>query len=344
MATDSPMQLGMVGLGRMGANIVRRIMRDGHKAVVYDVSADAVAALEADGADGSTDLATFVQKIERPRNVWIMVPAGKITELVITQLAELLEPGDAIIDGGNSYYHDDIRHAANLKDKGIHFVDCGTSGGVWGLERGYCLMIGGPDEAVDRLKPIWRSVAPGVGDIERTPGRSGDYTPEEEGWLHCGANGAGHFVKMVHNGIEYGMMAAYAEGLNILKNADAGTQTRTADAETAPMENPQYYQYDIDTAAVSELWRRGSVVASWLLDLTAIALHESPDLEEYGGRVSDSGEGRWTSIAAIDEGVPAPVLTTALYSRFASQGNDSFANKVQSAMRKQFGGHDEKKA
>ncbi len=344
MATDSPMQLGMVGLGRMGANIVRRIMRDGHKAVVYDVSADAVAALEADGADGSTDLATFVQKIERPRNVWIMVPAGKITESVITQLAELLEPGDAIIDGGNSYYHDDIRHAANLKDKGIHFVDCGTSGGVWGRERGYCLMIGGPDEAVDRLKPIWRSVAPGVGDIERTPGRSGDYTPEEEGWLHCGANGAGHFVKMVHNGIEYGMMAAYAEGLNILKNADAGTQTRTADAETAPMENPQYYQYDIDTAAVSELWRRGSVVASWLLDLTAIALHESPDLEEYGGRVSDSGEGRWTSIAAIDEGVPAPVLTTALYSRFASQGNDSFANKVQSAMRKQFGGHDEKKA
>ncbi len=343
MATDSPMQLGMVGLGRMGANIVRRIMRDGHKAVVYDVSADAVAALEADGADGSTDLATFVQKIERPRNVWIMVPAGKITESVITQLADLLEPGDAIIDGGNSYYHDDIRHAANLKDKGIHFVDCGTSGGVWGLERGYCLMIGGPDEAVDRLKPIWRSVAPGVGDIERTPGRSGDYTPEEEGWLHCGANGAGHFVKMVHNGIEYGMMAAYAEGLNILKNADAGTQTRTADAETAPMENPQYYQYDIDTAAVSELWRRGSVVASWLLDLTAIALNESPELEEYGGRVSDSGEGRWTSIAAIDEGVPAPVLTTALYSRFASQGNDSFANKVQSAMRKQFGGHDEKK-
>ena len=344
MATDSPMQLGMVGLGRMGANIVRRIMRDGHKAVVYDVSADAVAALEADGADGSTDLATFVQKMERPRNVWIMVPAGKITESVITQLAELLEPGDAIIDGGNSYYHDDIRHAANLKDKGIHFVDCGTSGGVWGLERGYCLMIGGPDEAVDRLKPIWRSVAPGVGDIERTPGRSGDYTPEEEGWLHCGANGAGHFVKMVHNGIEYGMMAAYAEGLNILKNADAGTQTRTADAETAPMENPQYYQYDIDTAAVSELWRRGSVVASWLLDLTAIALNESPDLEEFSGRVSDSGEGRWTSIAAIDEGVPAPVLTAALFSRFASQGNDEFANKVQSAMRKQFGGHDEKKS
>ncbi len=343
MATDSPMQLGMVGLGRMGANIVRRIMRDGHQAVAYDVSAEAVSALMSEGADGSTDLAEFVQKIDRPRNVWIMVPAGKITEAVVNDLAALLEPGDAIIDGGNSYYHDDIRHAANLKEKGIHFVDCGTSGGVWGLERGYCLMIGGPDEAVDRLNPIWRSVAPGVGDIERTPGRSGDYTPEEEGWLHCGGNGAGHFVKMVHNGIEYGMMAAYAEGLNILKNADAGMQTRTADAETAPMENPQYYQFDIDTAAVAEVWRRGSVVASWLLDLTAIALHASPDLEEFGGRVSDSGEGRWTSMAAIDEGVPAPVLTAALYSRFASQGNDEFANKVQSAMRKQFGGHDEKK-
>ncbi len=343
MATDSPMQLGMVGLGRMGANIVRRIMRDGHQAVAYDVSAEAVSALMSEGADGSTDLAEFVQKIDRPRNVWIMVPAGKITEAVVNDLAALLEPGDAIIDGGNSYYHDDIRHAANLKEKGIHFVDCGTSGGVWGLERGYCLMIGGPDEAVDRLNPIWRSVAPGVGDIERTPGRSGDYTPEEEGWLHCGGNGAGHFVKMVHNGIEYGMMAAYAEGLNILKNADAGMQTRTADAETAPMENPQYYQFDIDTAAVAEVWRRGSVVASWLLDLTAIALHASPDLAEFGGRVSDSGEGRWTSMAAIDEGVPAPVLTAALYSRFASQGNDEFANKVQSAMRKQFGGHDEKK-
>ncbi len=343
MATDSPMQLGMVGLGRMGANIVRRIMRDGHKAVVYDVSADAVSALEADGADGSTDLATFVQKMERPRNVWIMVPAGKITESVITQLADLLEPGDAIIDGGNSYYHDDIRHAANLKDKGIHFVDCGTSGGVWGLERGYCLMIGGPDEAVDRLKPIWRSVAPGVGDIERTPGRSGDFTPEEEGWLHCGANGAGHFVKMVHNGIEYGMMAAYGEGFSILKNADVGKADHKVDAENTPLRDPKYYQYDIDTAAVAEVWRRGSVVASWLLDLTAIALHASPDLEEFSGRVSDSGEGRWTSIAAIDEGVPAPVLTSAVYSRFASQGNDVFANKVQSAMRKQFGGHDEKK-
>ncbi len=343
MTTDSPMQLGMVGLGRMGANLVRRIMRDGHKAVVYDVSPDAVADLKAEGADGSTDLAEFVSKIDRPRNVWIMVPAGKITESVITSLSDLLEPGDAIIDGGNSYYHDDIRHAAALAEKGIHFIDCGTSGGVWGLERGYCLMIGGPDEAVERLVPIWRSIAPGVGDIDRTPGREGDFAPEEEGWLHCGQNGAGHFVKMVHNGIEYGLMAAYAEGLNILKNADEGKRTRTADAETAPMEHPEFYQYDIDVAAVSEVWRRGSVVASWLLDLTAIALHASPELEEFSGRVSDSGEGRWTSIAAIDEGVPTPVLTTALYSRFASQSGDAFANKVQSAMRKQFGGHDEKK-
>ncbi|MEZ5157250.1 MAG: decarboxylating 6-phosphogluconate dehydrogenase [Candidatus Nanopelagicales bacterium] len=343
MTTDSPMELGMVGLGRMGANIVRRVMKDGHKAVVYDVSADAVAGLEADGAIGSTALAEFVQMMQRPRNVWIMVPAGGITESVVTELAGLLEPGDAIIDGGNSYYRDDIRHAANLADKGIHFVDCGTSGGVWGLERGYCLMIGGPDEAVSRLRPIWRSVAPGVGDIERTPGRTGEFAPEEEGWLHCGPNGAGHFVKMVHNGIEYGMMAAYGEGLNILRNANEGNVTRTADAETAPMEHPEFYQYDINVGAVSEVWRRGSVIASWLLDLTAIALQESPDLEEYSGRVSDSGEGRWTSIAAIDEGVPAPVLTSALYSRFASQGNDVFSNKVQSAMRKQFGGHDEKK-
>ena len=344
MTTEKPMQLGMVGLGRMGANIVRRIMRDGHSAVVFDTSPDAVKALEADGAVGSTSLADMVSKMDAPRHVWIMVPAGAITDAVITELSAVLEPGDAIIDGGNSYYHDDIRHAANLKDKGIHFVDCGTSGGVWGLERGYCLMIGGPDEAVDRLDPIWESVAPGVGDIERTPGRTGDYTPEEEGWLHCGPSGAGHFVKMVHNGIEYGLMAAYAEGFNILKHANEGKEHRDQDAETAPMEHPEYYQYDIDTKAVAELWRRGSVVASWLLDLTAIALVESPDLSEFSGRVSDSGEGRWTSIAAIDEGVPAPVLTTALYSRFDSQGNAEFANKIQSAMRKQFGGHDEKKS
>jgi 6-phosphogluconate dehydrogenase len=342
MATDSPMQLGMVGLGRMGANIVRRIMHDGHSAVVYDVSAEAVSALEAEGATGSTVLAEFVQKMERPRNVWIMVPAGHVTESVINELADLLEPGDAIIDGGNSYYRDDIRHAAKLKEKGIGFVDCGTSGGVWGAQRGYCLMIGGADDMVERLQPIWRTVAPGMGDIERTPGRTGDPAPEEEGWLHCGPSGAGHFVKMVHNGIEYGMMAAYGEGLNILKNANAGKHTRDADAETAPLEHPEFYQYDINVGAVSEVWRRGSVIASWLLDLTAIALLESPDLEEFGGRVSDSGEGRWTTIAAIDSGVPAPVLTSALYSRFDSQGNALFANKVQSAMRKQFGGHDEK--
>jgi 6-phosphogluconate dehydrogenase len=343
MATDSPMQLGMVGLGRMGANIVRRLMKDGHSAVVFDVSPDAVAALEAEGATGSTDLSDFVSKLDRPRNVWIMVPAGVVTDSVFTALADLLEPGDTIIDGGNSYYRDDIRHSTTLKEKGVSVVDCGTSGGVWGAARGYCLMIGGPDETVDRLRPIWRSVAPGMGDIERTPGRTGDPTPEEQGWLHCGPSGAGHFVKMVHNGIEYGMMAAYSEGLNILKNANAGKHTREADAETAPLAHPEFYQYDIDVAAVSELWRRGSVIASWLLDLTAIALAESPDLEEYSGRVSDSGEGRWTTIAAIDSGVPAPVLTSALYSRFDSQDHALFANKVQSAMRKQFGGHDEKK-
>ncbi|HNI34835.1 MAG TPA: decarboxylating 6-phosphogluconate dehydrogenase [Microthrixaceae bacterium] len=339
------MQLGMVGLGRMGANLVRRLVRDGHTCVVFDVSADVTAALaaESDAITGASSLEDFVAKLDVPRAAWIMVPAAFAGQTV-NDVAALMDAGDIVIDGGNTYYRDDIDRAAALEPSGVHYLDVGTSGGVFGLERGFCLMIGGEDEVVDRLAPIWRTVAPGVGDVERTPGRSGGFSPEEEGWLHCGANGAGHFVKMVHNGIEYGMMAAYAEGLNILKNADAGTQTRTADAETAPMENPQYYQYDIDTAAVSELWRRGSVVASWLLDLTAIALHESPDLEEYGGRVSDSGEGRWTSIAAIDEGVPAPVLTTALYSRFASQGNDSFANKVQSAMRKQFGGHDEKKA
>jgi 6-phosphogluconate dehydrogenase len=336
------MQLGMVGLGRMGANIVRRVMRDGHSAVVYDVSAESVAALEAEGAVGAPTLPEFVAALTAPRHVWIMVPAGVITDSVVAELADLLEPGDVIIDGGNSYYRDDIRHAAALSDKGVDFVDCGTSGGVWGLERGYCLMIGGPEEAVFRLVPIWRSVAPGMGDIGRTPGRDGQPAPEEQGWLHCGPSGAGHFVKMIHNGIEYGLMAAYAEGLNILKNADEGTRSRDADAETAPLVNPEFYQYDIDVAAVSELWRRGSVVASWLLDLTATALHASPELAEYSGRVSDSGEGRWTSIAAIEEGVPAPVLTEALFSRFSSQGNSDFADRVQSAMRQQFGGHQEK--
>ncbi len=343
MATDSPMQLGMIGLGRMGANIVRRIMNDGHSAVVYDTSPDAIKELEADGAIGGATLKEFVEKMDTPRHVWIMVPAGKITDSVIKEVSELLEPGDTIIDGGNSYYRDDIRHAEELGKKKLHAVDCGTSGGVWGLERGYCLMIGGEDEIVDRLAPIWTSIAPGPGNIDRTLGRSGPYAPEEEGWLHCGPNGAGHFVKMVHNGIEYAIMASYAEGLNILKNANAGKVKRDQDAETAPLEHPEFYMYDLDLTKVSEVWRRGSVIGSWLLDLTAIALYESPDLNEFGGRVSDSGEGRWTSIAAIEEGVPAPILTDSLYSRFTSQGHADFANKIQSAQRKQFGGHDEKK-
>lgn len=345
MATDKPMQLGMVGLGRMGANIVRRILRDGHSAVVYDTSPAAVAELVAEGAVGASTLEEFAQKLEGPRHAWIMVPAGKITENVISELASHLSEGDTIIDGGNSYYRDDIKHAAALKEKGLHFVDCGTSGGVWGLERGYCLMIGGEDEVVDRLAPIWESIAPGnmADTVERTVGRSGAYTPEEEGWLHCGPNGAGHFVKMVHNGIEYAMMAAFAEGLNIIKNANAGKVSRDQDAETAPLEHPEYYQYEIDVSKVAEVWRRGSVVGSWLLDLTANALLDDPDLTEFGGRVSDSGEGRWTNIAAIEEGVPAAVLTASLYSRFSSQGKALFADKIQSAQRKQFGGHDEKK-
>jgi 6-phosphogluconate dehydrogenase len=336
------MQLGMVGLGRMGAGLVRRLIRDGHRCVGYDVSPDAVKALEADGAAGATSLQEFAAALEPPRAAWVMVPAGEITDKTIAALAEVLEPGDTIIDGGNTYYHDDLRHAAALKEKGIHHIDVGTSGGVWGFERGFCLMIGGEDEPVARLNPIWASIAPGVDAAPRTPGRTGDPTPAEHGFYHCGPNGAGHFVKMVHNGIEYGLMAAYAEGLNIIKNADMGKRAQTSDAETAPMEEPQYYQYDIDTSEVAELWRRGSVVSSWLLDLTAHALHESPTLAEFTGHVSDSGEGRWTSIAAIDVGVPAPVLTTALYSRFASRDLDAFADKLLSAMRKEFGGHAEK--
>ena len=342
--TDNPMQLGMVGLGRMGSNIVRRLMADGHRCVGYDVSADAVAALEADGAGGATTIEEFVAKLEQPRAVWVMVPAGDITDKTITMLADALDSGDVIIDGGNTHYHDDIRHANALREKGIHHIDCGTSGGVWGLERGYCLMIGGEHEVVQRLSPIFASVAPGVDSAPRTPGRTGQPTQAEQGYLHCGPNGAGHFVKMVHNGIEYGLMAAYAEGLNIIKNADVGKRTREADAETSPLERPEYYQYEINTTEVAEVWRRGSVVGSWLLDLTAQALFESPTLADFAGRVSDSGEGRWTSIAAIEEGIPAPVLTTALYSRFASRGADDFADKVLSAMRKQFGGHDEKPA
>ena len=344
MATDTPMQLGMVGLGRMGAGLVRRLMHDGHRCVGYDVFPDAVTALEADGATGATTLEDFAAKLEKPRTAWVMVPAGEITDKTITALAEVLEPGDTIIDGGNTSFHDDLRHAAALKEKGIHHVDVGTSGGVWGFERGFCLMIGGEKEVVERLSPIFASIAPGVDSAPRTPGRTGDPTPAEHGYYHCGPNGAGHFVKMVHNGIEYGLMAAYAEGLNIIKNADAGKRQREMDAETAPLENPDYYQYEIDTTEVAEVWRRGSVVGSWLLDLTAEALHASPTLEGFAGRVSDSGEGRWTSIAAIDVGVPAPVLTTALYSRFASRGLDEFADKLLSAMRKEFGGHDEKKA
>ena len=344
MATSAPMQLGMIGLGRMGANIVRRIMRDGHQAVVYDRDPQAVAALVAEGAIGSSSLEEFVSLLTAPRAAWVMVPAGSITENVVDSLGGLLSPGDSIIDGGNSYYRDDIRRAAALKPKGIHYIDCGTSGGVWGLERGYSLMIGGEDEPVNRLDPIWTSIAPGVASAPRTGDRTGDLQPGEDGWLHCGPNGAGHFVKMVHNGIEYGIMAAFAEGLNILKHADTGLRDRTADAETAPLEHPEYYQYRFDLPAIAEVWRRGSVIGSWLLDLTALALSENGDLSEFSGRVSDSGEGRWTSIAAIEEGVPAPVLTEALYSRFDSQGMADFAYKVQSAQRKEFGGHDEKKA
>jgi 6-phosphogluconate dehydrogenase len=336
------MELGMVGLGRMGANMARRLMRDGHRIVAFDVSPDAVAALAKDGAEGVSSLADLASKLAAPRSVWVMVPAGEITEQTIGDLAAVLTPGDAIVDGGNSYYRDDIRRAETLRGKGIDFVDCGTSGGVFGLERGYCLMIGGPDEAVARLDTVFATLAPGVEAAERTPGRSGDVTPAENGYLHCGPNGAGHFVKMVHNGIEYGMMAAYAEGLNILENADAGKVEREADAETAPLDQPEYYQYDLDLPEVAEVWRRGSVIGSWLLDLTAAAMRESPDLAEFSGRVSDSGEGRWTSIAAIDEGVPAPVLTAALYERFYSRGLDDFGDRVLSAMRKQFGGHDEK--
>jgi 6-phosphogluconate dehydrogenase len=336
------MELGMVGLGRMGANMARRLMRDGHRLVVYDVNPDAVSELAEEGAEGASSLADLATKLSAPRSVWVMVPAGTITEKTIEDVAAALDAGDAIVDGGNSYYRDDIRRAEMLRKSEIDFVDCGTSGGVFGLDRGYCLMIGGPDRAVQRLDSVFASLAPGVESAERTPGRSGDPGPAENGYLHCGPNGAGHFVKMVHNGIEYGVMAAYAEGLNILKNANAGKAQREADAETAPMEQPEYYQYDLDLPEVTEVWRRGSVIGSWLLDLTAASMRESPDLAEFEGRVSDSGEGRWTSIAAIDEGVPAPVLTTALYERFASRGLDDFADKVLSAMRKQFGGHDEK--
>ncbi len=332
------MQLGMIGLGRMGANIVRRLMRDGHECVVYDRSADSIKALEADGATGAASLEEFVAKLTTPRAVWVMIPAGATGETV-TELGKLFDSGDIIIDGGNSNYRDDIDRAAALKAKGIHYVDVGTSGGVWGLERGYCLMIGGETEVVDHLDPLFASIAPGLDAADRTPGRTGDAGREEQGYLHCGPNGAGHFVKMVHNGIEYGLMAAYAEGLNVLAHADAGTKSEEHSAEIAPIEQPQYYQYDLDIAKVTEVWRRGSVIASWLLDLTAGALAVNPNLDGLAGRVSDSGEGRWTVKAAIDEGVPAPVLSAALFARFSSRGEALYADKLLSAMRQAFGGH-----
>ncbi len=338
------MQLGMVGLGRMGANLVRRLVRDGHTCVVYDVSADAVSTLAAehDAITGASTLDEFVAALDAPRAAWVMVPAAFAGQTV-TDLADRMSTGDIVIDGGNTYYRDDIDRAGVLAPTGVHYVDVGTSGGVFGLERGFCLMIGGEDDIVAHLDPIFRTIAPGLGEIERTPGRRGDPATSELGYLHCGPTGAGHFVKMVHNGIEYGLMAAYAEGLNIIRGADAGRLEREADAETTPLRDPKYYQYEIDTTEVAEVWRRGSVVASWLLDLTAEALVEDPHLASFAGRVSDSGEGRWTSLAAIDEGVPAPVLTHALYSRFTSRGEADFADKLLSAMRKQFGGHDEKK-
>jgi 6-phosphogluconate dehydrogenase len=337
------MQLGMVGLGRMGANLVRRLVADGHTCVVYDVSADVVTSLaaESDAITGATDLDDFVAKLETPKAAWVMVPAAYAGDTV-NDIASRMSAGDIVIDGGNTYYRDDIDRAEALAPSGVHYVDVGTSGGVFGLERGFCLMIGGEDEVVTHLDPIFRTIAPGIGTIDRTPGRTGEPTPEELGYLHCGPVGAGHFVKMVHNGIEYGVMAAYAEGLNILKHANVGKQTHEVDAETTPLRDPKYYQYDIDTTAVSEVWRRGSVIASWLLDLTAASFVEDPQLASFQGRVSDSGEGRWTSLAAIDEGVPSHVLTASLYERFSSRGEADFADKVLSAMRKQFGGHDEK--
>ncbi|MGH2856298.1 MAG: phosphogluconate dehydrogenase (NAD(+)-dependent, decarboxylating) [Solirubrobacteraceae bacterium] len=336
------MQLGMVGLGRMGANIVRRLIKAGHECVVYDVSPDAVAALAGEGATGAESLEDLVARLKPPRAVWVMVPAGEITERSVHDLGSVLEAGDVIIDGGNSYYRDDIKRARTLSVKGIHYLDVGTSGGVWGLERGYSLMIGGDDEVVKRLSPLFAAIAPGVDAAARTPGRSGDPAPEEQGYLHCGPSGAGHFVKMVHNGIEYGAMAAYAEGLNILRHANAGLTAREDDAETAPMEDPEDYSYELDLSKVTEVWRRGSVIASWLLDLTAASLLQSPTLDDFSGHVSDSGEGRWTAIAAVEEGVPAPVLTSALFSRFASRDLDRFANQALSAMRSQFGGHAER--
>ncbi len=336
------MQVGMIGLGRMGANMVRRLLRGGHACVVHDVSAAAVQALAHEGATGYTSLDAFVQGLSKPRVVWLMVPAA-VVDATLERLAPKLEQGDIVVDGGNSYYRDDIDRARRLAARNLHYVDCGTSGGVFGLERGYCLMIGGEPDVVRHLDPIFSTLAPGEGNAPRTPGREERRGTAEKGYLHCGPSGAGHFVKMVHNGIEYGLMAAYAEGLNILRHADVGKLTRVADAETTPLRDPAYYQYDFDLADVTEVWRRGSVVASWLLDLTAAALARDPHLERFGGRVSDSGEGRWTLDAAIDEAVPAHVLAAALFERFSSRGEAEFQDRLLSAMRYEFGGHVEKK-
>ncbi len=336
------MQLGMVGLGRMGANMVRRLMKNGHECVVYDVTPKSVTELAGEGATGSSSFQDFVGKLTKPRAIWLMIPAA-VVDQTIAQIAPHLEAGDILIDGGNSYYIDDIRRSKELAPKGIKYVDVGTSGGVWGLERGYCMMIGGPNDAVQYLDPIFKTIAPGKGDIPKTPGREKMGGTAEDGYLHCGPSGGGHFVKMVHNGIEYGIMAAYAEGLNILKNADVGKHKHEIDAETTPLRDPDHYQYDFNLTDVAEVWRRGSVIASWLLDLTASALAGDPQLAKFEGRVSDSGEGRWTIKAAIDEAVPASVLTNALYERFSSRGQADFADKLLSAMRFEFGGHLEKK-
>jgi len=335
------MQLGMIGLGRMGANMVRRLLRGGHECVVFDTNTANVQQLSGEGATGASSLEDFFAKLAKPRAIWMMVPAA-VVDSMLEKLAPKMEQGDTIIDGGNSYYIDDIRRAKDLESKGIHYVDVGTSGGVWGLDRGYCQMIGGQTEVVKHLDPIFKALAPGRGNIDRTPGREKTAGTSEDGYLHCGPSGAGHFVKMVHNGIEYGLMAAYAEGLNILKHAGAGKQGRLMDAETAPLRDPEHYQYDFNLADVTEVWRRGSVIASWLLDLTAISLVEQPDLKKFSGRVSDSGEGRWTLLAAIESSAPAPVLSAALYQRFASRAEDDLPEKVLSAMRYQFGGHIER--
>ena len=337
------MQLGMIGLGRMGANMVRRLLKAGHQCVVFDMSPKAVEELVKERAAGASSLHDLVKKLDKPRAIWLMVPAA-VVDKTIADLLPHLEAGDILIDGGNSYYVDDIRRAKELASKQIHYVDVGTSGGVWGLERGYCMMIGGPDQAVQRLDPIFKTLAPGVGDIPRTPGREKIGGTAEQGYLHCGPSGAGHFVKMVHNGIEYGVMAAYAEGLGVLRDANIGKRPHEIDAETTPLRDPEHYQYDLNLRDIAEVWRRGSVIASWLLDLTATALVKDAALSEFAGRVSDSGEGRWTIKAAIDEAVPVPVLTTALYERFSSRGEADFQDKLLSAMRFQFGGHLEKSA